>query len=65
MRGNRILLFTASRIIYSEKIKKQNKANIAVQVGIYTFFRQDAKGRLRQLTIHELDEDIFLQMEQF
>ena len=58
MRGNRILLFAASRRIYSEKVKKRNKANGAVQVGRYNFFRKDAKGHLRQLPINELDKEI-------
>ena len=58
MRNNRILLFTASRIIYSNKIKKQNNENGAIQVGRYHVFYQDAKGHLLQLTRIELVEGI-------
>ena len=58
MRGNRILIFTASRRIYSEIRKKQKKVNGAVQRGRYILFCQDAKGNLRQLPINALDKEI-------
>ena len=60
MRNNHILLFTASRIIYSKKTKKLNKANDVVQVGRYYVFCQDAKRHLHQLPRNTLDEDILL-----
>ena len=50
MHGNYILLLNVTRRIYSEKKKKQNKANGAVQVGRYIFFRQ--------LPINALEEEI-------
>ena len=41
-------------------LKKETKQkNGAVQVGRYNFFRQAAKGHLRQLPINALDKDFF------
>ena len=52
-----MLLFTTSRIIYSEKQRNETKKMVQFKLEDTIFF-QDDKGHLHQLQIHALDEDI-------
>ena len=57
MRSNRILLFSASRRIYSEN-KEKKKKTVQLKLENIMFFCQNSKGHLRQLPINELNEEI-------
>ena len=58
MRGNIILLYPKSRIIYSEKKRNKTKQTVQFKLEDTICFCRYSKGHLRQMPINSLDEEI-------